>query len=1275
MTKPAARDVVVKVRSEPARSDSAPAGDRVPAGEAAPLAVPRPLPGLARPALDGFGPASGGFEMPEATPGGFAELPGSQPDPAGAVARLRRQAGRRESAGSGPSRPATELPRSRTLDELHRRAGTVLPLRAPAGRPAIRRQVVTQLRLGGERRDRISSVAIVGRPPNTFGGSMGDHTTAFTVHVNAVQQALENAPLAEAAVRLGVLVSELRSLPGYPLVGELLPPRHLRMWQAALATITDVRRRLDAAAGDVGLIQQYIGAYLELRELVPLSTVNTGTVSKATSGKGKGEAVAALREQAAGRPQKPEDLAREILGLFDVRAAALACAEIDPIRLAVLAPGLPADRGPRERGHLIVLQHLRSIQTGYPGALAALAGEKVAEVASGSDASAAEVAAARRAAAQEADTKVLGRLIEEILSNHVMPRMVTVVLGELHSLQADQARDVAALQAFQTAGSDRALNSGKTGKKAEEEKARIGAQLALTEARIKALTAVLGSDSVFAAKPSGSGIGKADPKSAAKPGSGDGMDSSPRPAVDGSTGSLAGGRGKRKRRDKVDIMEESRLRVDQQRHEQALEKFSKASGRSGVRSGRRGRKTGTGARTGHSAGLGSESGSGSDEQGGKRARTGDLGLSAQQVWAGIAKLGAGPVFGGSDPVPEPESVVEEPQPPPLQTVQVVLDDAGNVAEVRAAGRPASPFRGSMGAHTTAWTVHVDRVRAALVGKSVAVATAALEGPLRVEREASAAAMGRAFEFRNEIPAPSVVAAGPASLTRLQELVVAHLERVNLIPGATLPSVDTGGKGEGRHRRVLQNPGKHPPAAVRDAVLGMIDVAGLVNGTALAQLRVADGAAPVLVRQHLAAVRAAYPGALERAEINPDSAAVVAGIVRTINAREPSEPAKPGSRKPAVVLDDDDESAEEPSGSLASGPVPLTLDDKLFGAHKPPAEPGAALGRPESALAPLLGAPGVLVRPAEADRAAAALWLDPAGNLLDARLDEFVTAYTADIAEGGTYLAEGEGTVAADHFGIRVRVYRDAAPPEFEARDNPGGGDCLLHALSQVSQAARGVPVTRALPALEITAARQAIRAGLPLEAARNAVRTIVTDAVAQRHTAGLGPRMRELLGNAGFRHATAWVRTARQREADEARLKAKADPPKPASPAKKDPPPALPPGPVVIRRQAVYGGNGEDAGALADQALLHTGGNHYVALIRRAPVLGADPAPRLGSSGSGIGSSGSGPAPARPPSSGSPSLSMVPLPSLASLLLASYRPPTGTPPTTGTPAQPPPDRR
>jgi|GEM_PF-5950073 len=1156
MTKPAAHDAVVRVRSEPTVAVADPASQpRVPVRPAA-------LAGLARPEP----------ERPVA-----AGRATEQQDPGTAVARLRRQADRHGAPGSPAAADLSGAGPTRMLDELHRRGGTVAPPRPPAGRLVVRRQVVTQLRLGGERSDQVTGVAIVGRPPNTFGSSMGDHTTAFTVHVNAVQQALHGAPLAEAADRLGVLVSELRSLPGYALVGETLPPRHLGLWQAALATITEVRRRIGERSGDLaGLIQQYVGAYLELRELVPLSTVDTSTVSKATSGKGKGEAVDALRDQAAGRAQKPEVLAGEVLGLFDVRAAALACAETDPVRLAALAPGLPAGLGPRERGRLIVLQHLRSIQTGYPGALAALGGEAIGEVAGSSGDSAAKLAAARRKAAQDADDKVLGRLIEEILSNHVLPRMVTAVLAELDSLQADHARDALALMGYEHAGGDRALNSGKTGKKADLEKARITAQLALTRARIKELDGVLSNDSVFGAKSGGStGIAKAKPLPEAGSGSGD--KAAPSPGVQ--AGGESGGRPKRKREAPVDPLEVGRKREQQQRHERALQKVSKKSGRRAAPA---------------SSGE-------AEEHGGKRAKVGAPGTTERQVRDEIAQLAAQPVFSGSDPMPEAEAIaVEAPAPPARQTVQVLLDEAGVVAEIRAAGRPPSPFPHAvgMGAHTTAWTVHLDRVRAALVGKDVAAATAELEGPLRREREASAAALGRVFEFRRPVPAASRVADGAATLTRLQDQIVSHLEQVNLLPGATLPGTDTGGKGEGRHRRVLQDARRCPPRVVYAAVLGMLDLGSLADGTASTELRVADGAPQVLIGQHLAAIAAAYPAALPRAGIDPRSSAHLAAILATVEERERAEDSgRVASRRPAA--EDDEEAAEEPGRSVPSGRAPLTLDDALFGKHQPPGAPSVAAGRPESAPASLLGSAGALVLPSEADRAAAALWLDPAGNLIEDRLDQFTAAYTDDLAEAGTYLAEGEGTVAARHFRVSVRVYRDTAPPEFEARRNPGGGDCLLYALNHVAQAAARQPLSD-LSGEAITTARAAIVAGLPAEAARNAARAIVTDAVDQRHVAGLGTRLAALLNNPGFRHAAAWVRTGRQREAAEALLKAKSEPAKPPAPKKE--PVAPRPADPAIRHQAVYG----DGGPLPDQALLHTGGNHYVALIRR-PALSLPP--------------------------------------------------------------------
>jgi hypothetical protein len=1162
MTKPAGQDVVVKVKHESAASDRAPAPQSWPA---APVAAPRPLPGLAR-----------------APVVGAADDPAEQQAHAVAdsvVVRLRRQAERHVPVPAGHGGPAASSARpARTLQELHRRAAQA-PAAAGAAHQVLRRQVVTQLKLGGEAADLIADVAIVGRPPNTFGASMGDHTTAFTVHVNAVQHALKDAPLAEAAARMGVLVSELRSLPGYALVGVSLPERHLRLWQAALATLTDVRRRLDAGKGDpVALVQQYVGAYLELRELVPLSTVNTGIVSKATSGKGKGEAVEALREQAGGAPQKPDALAAEILGLFDVRAAALACAETDPGQLARLAPGLPATWGARERGHAIVLQHLRSIQTGYPGALAALAGESAAAASSGSGDSPAELAARQRAAAQAADDKVLGRLIDEILSNHVMPRMVTAVLTELERLQASEATDVAALAYFDVSFGDRALDSGKTGKKADIVKAGIAERLASIRARRKQLELLLGSEPTSGPKSSGGAMAKVKdeatgdsmkdaPASEVEPeAEAGGMEDTPEPEQEPEEDNepLPSKRSKRKRSAKVDPLERGAERDAKQRHELAIAKVS--------------------------------------QQASKRARVGSSSASAKGIWGGSGDLAASPVFSGSDLLPDAEPEVAAPAAKARQTVQVVLDDEANVAEVRAAGRPPSPYPGgTMGAHTTAWTVHLDRVRSLLVGKSVAAALTAVTGALRAERLASAEAMGEVFEFKHKLPALTPVSPGPPGLTRLQDEIVSHLEQVNLIPGATLPSADTGGKSEGRHRRVLLNFGDYGKKDVAAAIEGLIDVAAVIDKTATAELIVGDDAVQVLVEQHLASIEAAYPGARRAAGFAGDAA--VAQIAKRLSKRDALEKSKKPSGPASAAEQDGDD--EDDAGGLGESSPPeatsLALDDKLFGAHIPRAEPGELPGRPESAPAPLLGSAGALVLPSVADQARAALWLDPEGDLIADRLAEFTAAYSTDINDRGTYLAEGEGSVAAGHFGVSVRVYRDAIPPGFAVIHNLGGGDCLLYALQHVAQAAAGLLPTP-LSGPQITAARAAIVAGLPPDALQTAVQAIVTDAVAQRHIAGLGTRMRALLNNPGLRHAAAWVRTARQRASAEEALKSKAEglksksePSKPPPPpAKKDPPPPVL-GPPVVRHQAVYGG-GEP---LADQALLHTGGNHYVALVRR----------------------------------------------------------------------------
>src|SRR5512145_2532667 len=78
-------------------------------------------------------------------------------------------------------------------------------------------RLVTQIIPDQMKAGTIRQVLIIGRPEKTYGNSMGDHTTAFAVHVQGLQAALEGATYAEAVRVLDDRVAAIEQLPGMQL--------------------------------------------------------------------------------------------------------------------------------------------------------------------------------------------------------------------------------------------------------------------------------------------------------------------------------------------------------------------------------------------------------------------------------------------------------------------------------------------------------------------------------------------------------------------------------------------------------------------------------------------------------------------------------------------------------------------------------------------------------------------------------------------------------------------------------------------------------------------------------------------------------------------------------------------------------------------------------------------------------------------------------------------------------------------------------------------------
>lgn len=226
----------------------------------------------------------------------------------------------------------------------------------------------------------ISQVAIVGRPEKAFSNSMGDHTTAFSVHQKGLQVALKNRTVKEAADHISKLFSDLKYLPGMQKeVIDRIPSKgdniskgdNMKKVENEMATHYDglVKAYNDGSPLATLHLQRLIAGYLEYREQVPFSVMNIASVSFALAGKGKGEAKhSSLLESHESGNKKVESVAiqQAILNLLDTDGLAILCAESESDSREAVLPGIAKDAKPMDIMKLVIKQHLMSIQMAFP---------------------------------------------------------------------------------------------------------------------------------------------------------------------------------------------------------------------------------------------------------------------------------------------------------------------------------------------------------------------------------------------------------------------------------------------------------------------------------------------------------------------------------------------------------------------------------------------------------------------------------------------------------------------------------------------------------------------------------------------------------------------------------------------------------------------------------------------------------------------------------------------------------------------------------------------
>jgi len=206
-------------------------------------------------------------------------------------------------------------------------------------------------------------------------------------------------------------------------------------------------------------------------------------------------------------------------------------------------------------------------------------------------------------------------------------------------------------------------------------------------------------------------------------------------------------------------------------------------------------------------------------------------------------------------------------------IQVALNEKGEVSKMISSGRPNSPFSHSMGAHSTAWAVHLDRVERRILGKTL---QDAIEEMKKLGKEVLDFAKNRKHmtmgdKAKNLHPTAqeslhNFLKKDTINIVYLQDLINAILSFYNLIPGVSRDKIDTGGKGEGTYRRRLLNYEKYgvgsKPGMRKEELIKELDEA--IKGMYDSPAR--SGA---LWDNHLTVISQAYPDAYELVHKNAE----------------------------------------------------------------------------------------------------------------------------------------------------------------------------------------------------------------------------------------------------------------------------------------------------------------------------------------------------------------------------------------------------------------------
>lgn len=156
------------------------------------------------------------------------------------------------------------------------------------------------------------------------------------------------------------------------------------------------------------------------------------------------------------------------------------------------------------------------------------------------------------------------------------------------------------------------------------------------------------------------------------------------------------------------------------------------------------------------------------------------------------------------------------------SIQIVLDERQCISSVLAEGRPPSPFSQTMGAHTTAWVVHLDRVSRRIYGMNLETA---MEEIQKMDEEITQGSTEKKPEESLVTPKEE-----KSLLSQLQQAIYTLFAHLNMQDGTTIDKIDTTSHGEASFRKTLisyelsgsTSEKKSSPEQLRKAIRGLFD---------------------------------------------------------------------------------------------------------------------------------------------------------------------------------------------------------------------------------------------------------------------------------------------------------------------------------------------------------------------------------------------------------------------------------------------------------------------